>query len=87
MTDGLDSAVDRAKVAAGDKNVSVATPSIAQQLLDRGELHQLHLNVVPVLLGTGVPFFAELATAPVRLQGPEVVESDGVTHLTYTVIR
>jgi dihydrofolate reductase len=87
VTDGLDSAVAQAKVAAGDKNVAVATPSIAQQLLDRGELDQLHLNVVPVLLGAGVPFFAELATAPVRLQEPEVVESDGVTHLTYRVIK
>ena len=37
VTDGLDSAVEQAKVAAGDKNVAVATPSIAQQLLDRGD--------------------------------------------------
>jgi hypothetical protein len=40
-----------------------------------------------VLLGAGVLFFANLADAPVRLSDPEVVESKGVTRLTYTVLK
>jgi hypothetical protein len=47
----------------------------------------VELASVELLLGAGVPFFANLAGAAVRLDGPEVVESTGVTHLTYTVVK
>lgn len=87
VTDGLASAVEQAKQAAGGKIVGVTTPNIIQQLLNSGELDAIHVNLVPVLLGTGVPFFANLAESPVRLDGPDVVESTGVTHLTYRVIK
>jgi dihydrofolate reductase len=86
VTDGLDSAVAQAKAAAGpDKFVAVATPNVVRQLLDAGELDELHVNLVPVVLGAGVPFFAGLAKTPVRLDDPDVVESSGVTHLSYRV--
>jgi dihydrofolate reductase len=87
VTDGIESAVAQAKEAAGDKVVGVATPSIVQQCLDAGLLDGIHVNLVPVLLGEGIPFFANLATAPVQLEGPEVVEGTGVTHLSYRVVR
>ena len=88
VTDGLDSAVEQAKAAAGDgKFVGVATPNIIQQLLNNGEIDAIHVNLVPVLLGAGVPFFANLADTPVRLSDPDVVESTGVTHLTFTVLK
>jgi dihydrofolate reductase len=86
VTDGLDSAVEQATAAAGDKFVGVASPNIIQQLLNAGQLDVLHVNLVPVLLGAGVPFFANLADTPVRLADPEVITSQGVTHLTYNVI-
>jgi hypothetical protein len=73
--------------AGDDKFVGVATPSIIQQLLNDGQLDAIHVNLVPLLLGAGVPFFANLADAPVRLSDPEVVESKDVTHLTYTVLK
>ncbi len=88
VTDGLDSAVEQAKAAAGDgKFVGVATPNIIQQLLNNGEIDAIHVNLVPVLLGAGVPFFANLAGTPFRLSDPDVVESTGVTHLTFTVLK
>jgi dihydrofolate reductase len=60
VTDGLDSAVGQAKAVAGnDKFVGVATASIIQQLLNDGQLDAIHVNLVPVLLGAGVPFFAK----------------------------
>jgi hypothetical protein len=40
---------------------------------------------VPVLLGSGVPLFGELASAPVVLDGPDAVEGVGVTGLRYRV--
>ena len=48
-------------------------------------LDEIVVSLVPVLLGRGIPFFAELAKTPVRLDDPKVVEGDGVTHLTYRV--
>jgi hypothetical protein len=38
--------------------------------------------LVPVLLGEGISFFAELGT-PTGLDGPRVIEGNGVTHLSY----
>jgi dihydrofolate reductase len=80
-------ALDAAKAAAGDKIVAVATPTLTQQYLDAGLLDQIVVSLVPVLLGKGIPFFANLATAPVHLSDPAVIEGTGVTHLTYTVKR
>jgi dihydrofolate reductase len=85
VTDGLDSAITQAKAAAGGKIVGVATPSITQQCLDAGLLDAIHVNLVPVLLGEGIPFFANLAKRPVHLEDPDIVQAEGVTHLTYRV--
>jgi dihydrofolate reductase len=87
VTDGLESAVAQARAAAGGKTVGVATPSLTRQLLEAGLLDALHLNVVPVLLGSGVPFFAGLAGGPYELGDPTIVAGDGVTHMTYEVKR
>ena len=75
------------RAVAGDKLVAVASPNIIQQLLNNGRLDALHVNLVPVLLGEGVPFFANLANAPSGSTALEIIESKGVTHLTYTVVK
>ncbi|WP_433330921.1 dihydrofolate reductase family protein [Spirillospora sp. CA-294931] len=85
VTDGLESAVDQAKAVAGDRNVGVATADITQQLLNLGLLDEITVELVPVLLGSGVPFFANLSKAPITLGQPTVIEGIGVTHLRYTV--
>ena len=73
--------------AAAGKDVAVATPDITRQLLDAGLLDEVRVSLVPVLLGSGVRFFGDLARAPIVLEGPDVVEGAGVTHLTYRVAR
>ena len=87
VTDGIESAVAQAKAAAGGKDVAVASPTIVRQCLNAGLLDAVQVDLVPVLLGKGIPFFGELANGPVRLDGPTVVEGQGVTHLTYRVHR
>lgn len=86
VTDGLENAVEQAKKVAGDKNVAVASTTIAQQCLNLGLLDGVQVDLVPVLLGAGVRFFDHLDTTT-KLTGPKVVEGDGVTHLTYRVKR
>jgi len=87
VTDGLESAVAQAKAVAGDKFVAVASAKIAQQCLDAGLLDAIQVNLVPVLLGAGIPFFENLAKTPVALEGPAIVAGEGVTHLMYRIPR
>jgi dihydrofolate reductase len=85
VTEGLENAIDRARQVAGDKNVGVNGGTIARQCLERGLLDEICLDLVPVLLGGGTPFFEQLKTAPVVLEGPSIIAGVRVTHLRYQV--
>lgn len=85
VTAGVERAVAQAKAVAGDKNVAIASANVVQQCLNAGLLDEIQVDMVPVLLGQGIPFFANLSGAPVGLEGPVVTEGTGVTHLRYRV--
>lgn len=85
VTDGVASALERAKEIAGEKAVAVASPTLVQQCLGAGLLDEIHIDLVPVLLGDGVRLFDHLKTAPIELESPQVGEGRGVTHFTYRV--
>ena len=87
FVDSVEKAVQVARELAGEKNVVVASAKIAQQCLDAGLLDAVNVDLVPVLLGSGVRWFENLAKAPVQLGNPTVVEGNGVTHLAYPVAR
>jgi dihydrofolate reductase len=88
VTDGIESALEQARGAAGDRDVSIGGGAdVAQQYLRAGLLDELQLHVVPVLLGGGVRLFQEHAReTPGDLELTRVAESPtGVTHLRYSV--
>ena len=85
VTDGIEAAIDKAKQLADGKVVGVNGGSIARQCLNAGLLDEIWVDLVPVLLGAGVSFFDQLENAPVELEGPEIIEDTGVTHLRYRV--
>jgi dihydrofolate reductase len=87
VTDGVQSAVEQARAVAGDKDVAVGAASIAQQCIEAGLLDEIHVDLVPVLLGDGVRLFDHLGTGPIELERTRVVEAPGVTHLTFRVVR
>ncbi|MBY8872933.1 dihydrofolate reductase family protein [Micromonospora sp. PLK6-60] len=88
VTDGIERAIARAHELAGGKEVGVNGGTIARQVLEAGLLDEVHVDLVPVLLGDGIPFFAGLGIGPVQLAGPfRVVEGNEVTHLAYRVRR
>jgi len=87
VTDGVERALELAQKAAGDRNVSVGGASVAQQLLRAGKLDGIQVSVVPLLLGAGVRLFDHLGGDPVALEQTRVIESEGVTHLRYRVVR
>jgi dihydrofolate reductase len=83
--DGVESAIEQAKAAAGDKTVALATPTVTRAAYAAGLLDGLSVNLVPVLLGEGIPWFAGLSDEPVALEDPRVIAGSGVTHLLYRV--
>jgi dihydrofolate reductase len=87
VTEGIEAALAKAQQLAGDKVVMVASPTITQQLLDLGLLDVITVDLAPVVLGSGTPYLANLASAPVRLGNPRIVRGNRVTHLRYDVIR
>jgi dihydrofolate reductase len=86
VTDGIESALEQAKEAAGNKDVSLGGGAdVAQQYLAAGLIDELQLNVVPVVLGAGTRLFENLAGASLGLEPISVVDAPGVTHLRYRV--
>jgi dihydrofolate reductase len=87
VTDGVESAIRQAKRAAGDKDVVVCTASILQQCLAAGLMDEIHVDVVPILLGRGVRLFNHRGTEPIELESIQVIEAPGVTHLGFRVLK
>ena len=84
VTDGIESALEQAKEAAGGKDVSLGGGAdVAQQYLAAGLIDELQINLVPVLLGGGTRLFDNLAGADVELEPIRVVATPDVTHLKY----
>jgi dihydrofolate reductase len=91
VTDARDAAA-QARAAAGDDDVVVLGAGAAQALLQVGELDEMELHVVPVLLGQGRRLFDNLAAEPVELElvrrlttGDEVDPAQRVMHLRYRI--
>ena len=85
VTDGVESAVSRAKAAAAGKNVGVHGADTIRQLLNAGLLDELSIDIAAVLLGSGVRLFDRLGGTPSFLGNPTVTAGVGVTHLRYPV--
>lgn len=80
-------ALEAAQKVAGERTVSVSTPTLTRHYLDAGLLDEIAVSLVPVLLGEGTRLFGTPVVMPVRLGDPEVIDGRGVTHLTYAVLR
>jgi dihydrofolate reductase len=87
VTDGVESAVEQAKAVAGDKDVAVGAASVVQQCIEAGLLDEIHVDLVPVLLGGGIRLFEHLGTEPIQLERTRVIEAPDVTHLTFRVVK
>ena len=88
VTDGIESAIENAKTAAGDQYVEViGSANIAQQCLQKGLVDEIIIGIVPILLGEGLRFFAHLGIEPVELEKIKVIESPGRTDLRFRVVK
>lgn len=87
VTDGVESAVERARNIAAGKDVAVMGASVVQQCVRLGLLDVLVIHLVPIVLGRGVRLLDGLEAHQVELELTGVVDAPGVTHLTYRVRR
>ena len=83
ITEGIEAAVERARVFSGDRDVSITAGTLAGQALRAGLVDELRIDLTPVVLGRGVRYFGDY-DGDIQLFGnPEVVQGDRVTHLRY----
>jgi dihydrofolate reductase len=88
VTEGVESAVEQARSAAGGKDVVLGGgASLVQQCLRAGLVDELQIHLVPVLLGDGARLLDNLGGADIAFECTRVVEAPGVTHLTYRVVK
>ena len=85
VSDGIESAVNQAKTAAAGKSVGVHGANTIQQCLNAGLLDEIHVDIVALLLDSGVRLFDRLAGTPLVLGNPTVIPGVGVTHMRYPV--
>jgi dihydrofolate reductase len=87
VTDGIESALEQAREAAGAKDVAIAGGADAiQQFLRAGLVDEFQIHVAPMLLGGGVRLFED-APADLKVEPVGVIESPRVTHLKYRVVK
>jgi len=88
VTDGLEAAIATAQEIAGDKVVAVAAGTVARQCLELGLLDEVAIDLVPVVMGQGKPYFGEMGITDVMLGNPTTcIQGDRVTHLVFPVPR
>lgn len=85
--DAVETAMARAKEAAGEKNVMVHGATVAQLALAAGVLDELQIHLIPVLLGEGRRLFEHLGAEHIELEPVQVLDAPGATHLRYRVLR
>jgi dihydrofolate reductase len=87
VDEGIESALAQAEAAAGERDVVLQGANIARQYLQARLVDEVHLHLVPVLLGDGVRLFERSETGHVELERTEVLEAPGVTHLRFRVVK
>lgn len=84
VTDGIESALRRAREAAGDKDVQIAGgANTIQQTLRAGELDELNLHIAPIVLGAGERLLQDVGD--LKMTPVSVVASPNVTHVKYRI--
>ncbi|WP_138760526.1 dihydrofolate reductase family protein [Modestobacter altitudinis] len=86
VNDGIESALDQARKAAGDLDVRIAGGGATiLQYLDAGLVDEFTIALSPVLFGSGIRLFESVDAGRVALEQVRAESTRRVTHLTYAV--
>jgi dihydrofolate reductase len=84
VTDGVQAALDQSQEIAGNRVVAVTAGTIARQCLELGLIDEVAIDLVPVVMGEGRPFFGKLDGDDVLLGDPTTcIQGEQVTHLVF----
>jgi dihydrofolate reductase len=88
VTDGIESALEKAKSAAGEKDVAVmGGAEVGQQFIRARLIDEISIHLVPVLLGSGTEMFERLGGEQIQLETVGVIETPEATHLRFRVVE
>ena len=88
VTDGVESAIQQAKAAADDKDVTiVGGAEIASQCLNAKLVDEIHMDIMPILLGNGLRPFEHIGEQSIKLEKMSVLETSVRTHLKFRVLK
>ncbi|HVA87789.1 MAG TPA: dihydrofolate reductase family protein [Candidatus Saccharimonadales bacterium] len=86
VNDGIETALDRAREAAGDRDVRIAGGGAAIiEYVNAGLIDEFSIALSPVLFGAGIRLFEGVDAARVALELVRTDPTQRVTHLTYAV--
>ena len=85
VTEGIEEAVRRARRAACGLDINVMGADLARQLLVAGQIDEINVNVVPIVLGGGASLFGGLRAGQVEFEQLGAAPSSTVTHIRYRV--
>jgi dihydrofolate reductase len=84
VTNGIEAALERAREAAGDKDIKIGGGvETVRQYVQAGLVDEIHLAVAPVVLGRGEALFAGL---DLRALGYHTIEHVATRHATHIVL-
>jgi dihydrofolate reductase len=84
VDEGIESALDRARDAAGDRDVRIAGGGATiLEYLNAGLVDEFTISLSPVLFGAGIRLFEGVDAGRVALEQVAAETSARVTHLTY----
>jgi dihydrofolate reductase len=86
VTDGVASAIEQAKRAAGEKVVGLHGATVMQQALPLGLVDEIRVHVMPILLGGGTPLFGSLDSS-MTLERTQTLVTPAATHIGFRVIK
>ena len=86
VNDGIESALDRAREAAGDRDVRIAGGGATiLAYVNAGLIDEFTVALAPVVFGSGVRLFEGVDADRVALEAVRAEPTKRVTHLTYAV--
>jgi len=89
VTDGIESAIAKAKATAGDKDVQVVGgASTFQQCINAGLCDEIQIGIMPVLFGRGLRLFENIDTERIKMEKVKVIDSTpGRTDIIFYVVK
>ncbi len=87
VTDGVESAISKARQIAGEKDIVIGAPSVVKQCLNAKLLDEIHIDLIPLLLGKGIRLFDMLEIEPTDLKVEDISAHRNVIHMTFSIVR